>query len=119
MTGQIWSISVDVVMKPTFAATEVAQVEMAKATHVVWSDDVLCEDLRLSRPDWEKLRKGRDAGKRVLLPHEEWPDGQRFVSLQEVRDGVAPPEDRCELCWANANSRIAEILKMMKDGAKR
>lgn len=109
-SGQIWTVTVDIVMQPTFVSIDANEVEMQPATHVVWGDKVMCEDLRFSRPDWHA---DKPSG-RWPIPRAEWPAGQRSISLDEVRDG-AVPEDPCELCWSRATKTVADILKLMKE----
>lgn len=114
VSGQIWRVTVDAVMRPVFISLHASEIPMQPATHVVWGEKVLCEDLRLSQPDREAIRAGKaDADKRKLLPSDQFPSGQRFVSLADVRDG-AVVEDPCEACWANASERVAAILKMIE-----
>ena len=84
--GRLWSVRVDRVTRPTYAAVDVLEMPpMLPAVHVLWQGQVACEDARL-------------AG----VPST-WPEGQRWMSLTEFAAGSDPVDDaRCEVCWRRA-----------------
>ena len=90
-------IDVGVVPQPSFVALLAREVPMPTAVHVLWGGNVLCEDRRL-----------RD------VPGN-WPKDQRWISLQDVANGVEAPADRCEACWTKAPDLVAGIRQI---GAK-
>jgi hypothetical protein len=76
----------------------VHEVPMSPATHVLWGGEAVCRDGRL---------RG--------VPGD-WPEGQRWISLQDVADGAAEPSDRCERCWLAAPGLVAGLRQI---GARR
>lgn len=97
VTGRIWTVLVGVVAQPSFVALDVYEIPMPPATHVLWGGHVLCEDLRLRGVP-------RDG-----------PDGQRWISLKDVADGAAAPDDRCETCWTKAPGLVDGIRQIGSD----
>jgi hypothetical protein len=96
MRGTIWVVEVTTAMEPTFVALDTREVEMSPATHVLWGGRVLCEDLRLRH-----------------VPRD-WPDGQRWISLKDVADGVEQPPDYCAACWIKAPKLVDGIRQIGK-----
>jgi hypothetical protein len=92
-TGEIWLVDVGVVMEPRFVGTDLREVPMPPATHVVWGARVLCEDLRLADLS-------------------AWPDGQQRVTLSDVHAGAKPPADACVECWARAPGFVDGLLQI-------
>lgn len=97
LTGNMWVVDVTLAMEPTFVAIEARVNPMLPATHVLWGGSVLCEDLRLRH-----------------VPRD-WPEGQRWISLKDVADGVEPPPDRCVLCWTKAPGLVDGLLRIGAD----
>ena len=95
-TGQLWVVDVILATQPSFIAIDAREVPMPPATHVLWGGNVLCEDQRL---------RG--------VPRD-WPEGQRWISLQDVADGVTAPCDPCDLCWDKAPGFVAELRQIGK-----
>lgn len=97
-TGRIWDVIVGLVHEPSFVALDTCEVKMPAATHVLWGGNVLCEDLRLRH-----------------VPRD-WPEGQRWISLKDVADGAARPDDGCGTCWDKAPGLVEGLLKIGKRG---
>lgn len=95
-TGQVWDVTVDLVQVPSLVAIDTREVAMLPATHVLWGGNVLCEDPRLR-----------------FVPRN-WPTGQRWISLQEVADGSARPNDGCDACWTKAPKLVEGLLQIGK-----
>lgn len=95
VTGTIWVVEVTIAMEPTFVALDTREVEMSPTTHVMWGGHVLCEDLRLRH-----------------VPRD-WP-AQRWISLKDVADGAARPDDGCAACWNKAPGRVKDLLQIGK-----
>lgn len=95
-TGQIWDITVGIVQEPSFVALDTREIEMRPATHVLWGGKVLCEDLRLRH-----------------VPRD-WPVKQRWISLKDIADGAARPDDGCDACWTKAPGLVEGLLQIGK-----
>jgi len=96
-TGTIWTVLVGVVREPSFVALDAEEVLLPAATHVLWGGRVLCKDLRL---------RG--------VPRD-WPDGQRWISLKDVADGAALPDDGCVACWKKAPDLVTALKQIGAD----
>jgi hypothetical protein len=96
VTGQIWTVLVDVEMQPAFVACEAHEVPMPPAVHVLWGGNLLCENRQL----------------RTLGAPGNWPKGQRWISLKDVADGAEAPPDRCEACWTKAPGLVAGLRQI-------
>jgi hypothetical protein len=94
VTGSTWSVEVTVAMQPSFVTMRSHEVLMEPSTHVLWGGDVLCKDRRL---------RG--------VPGD-WPDGQRWISLQAVADGAVSPDDGCAKCWSAAPALVLGIQQI-------
>ena len=92
-SGMIWIVTVDLVPQPSFRATQVKEIPMEPATHVLWHGRTLCDDLRLRS-----------------VPRD-WPVGQRWLSLDAVIEQDDPP-DRCKECWIKLDARFDEDIDM-------
>jgi len=94
-TGTLYVIDVGVVPQPSFVALLAREVPIPAATHVLWGGHVLCEDKRL---------RG--------VPRD-WPQDQRWISLQDVADGTEVPANlQCEACFAKAPGLVAGIRQI-------
>lgn len=94
VNGTLWAVDIAIATQPSFVAYEAREIEMPAATHVLWGGSVLCEDLRLRR-----------------VPND-WPDGQRWISLRDAAVGAETPLNRCAACWAKALG-LVEGLKQI------
>ena len=91
--GEIADFEVDREYVPEFSASP---VKLVPATHVLWGGHVLCKDLWLRH-----------------VPRD-WPVGQRWISLKDVADGAARPDDGCAACWNKAPGRVKDLLQIGK-----
>jgi hypothetical protein len=98
LTGTVWVVAVTIMMEPSFVTIEAREIRMSPATHVLWGGHALCEDLRLRH-----------------VPRD-WPDGQRWISLKDVADGAARPNDGCGTCWDKAPGLVEGLLQIGKRG---
>jgi hypothetical protein len=94
VTGDIWIVTVDLVPQPSFKATQAKALAMEPATHVLWHGRTLCDDRRL---------RG--------VPRD-WPQGQRWLSLDDAINQIGDPPDRCKECWIKLDARLDEDIDM-------
>lgn len=101
LTGELFMVEVDFVMRPHFT-TVVDAIPMPPAVHVLWGDRAVCEDPRL---------RGEPGGW-------SWPEGQTWITLHALAQGdgeAVPAGDRCHTCWKKAPGLVEGLRQI---GAK-